>query len=54
MNTIGGLGLFILGMKMMTEGLEITAGKRIKGILGVISSSRIIGCLTGTQVTTVI
>ena len=32
--TIGGLGLFILGMKMMTDGLQMSAGKRIKKILG--------------------
>ena len=54
MNTIGGLGLFLLGMKMMTEGLEMTAGKRIKRILEAISSNRIIGCLTGAGVTAVI
>ncbi|MBF0229094.1 MAG: Na/Pi cotransporter family protein [Desulfamplus sp.] len=52
--TVGGLGLFILGMKMMTEGLEMTAGNRIKRILGAISSNRVIGCLTGAGVTAVI
>ena len=52
--TIGGLGLFILGMKMMTEGLEMTAGNRIKKIMGAISSNRFIGCLTGAGVTAVI
>jgi len=54
MQTIGGLGLFILGIKMMTEGLEMTAGQRIKRILEAISSNRIIGCLTGAGVTAVI
>ncbi len=54
MNTIGGLGLFLLGMKMMTEGLEMTAGQKIKRILEAISSNRIIGCLTGAGVTAVI
>ncbi|MBF0204548.1 MAG: Na/Pi cotransporter family protein, partial [Desulfamplus sp.] len=52
--TIGGLGIFILGMKMMTEGLEMTAGNRIKKILSAISSNRVIGCLTGAGVTAVI
>ncbi|MBF0302332.1 MAG: Na/Pi cotransporter family protein [Desulfamplus sp.] len=52
--TVGGLGLFILGMKMMTEGLEMTAGHRIKKILSAISSNRVIGCLTGAGVTAVI
>ncbi|MBF0241623.1 MAG: Na/Pi cotransporter family protein [Desulfamplus sp.] len=52
--TLGGLGLFILGMKMMTEGLEMTAGHRIKKILSAISSNRVIGCLTGAGVTAII
>ena len=52
--TLGGLGLFILGMKMMTEGLEMTAGPRIKRILGAISSNRFMGCATGAGVTAVI
>ncbi len=52
--TLGGLGLFILGMKMMTEGLQMTAGKRIKKILGAISSNRVIGCLTGAGVTAMV
>ncbi|MBF0258890.1 MAG: Na/Pi cotransporter family protein [Desulfamplus sp.] len=52
--TLGGLGLFIFGMKMMTEGLEKTAGSRIKKVLETISSNRVIGCLTGAGVTAVI
>lgn len=50
-NTLGGLGLFILGMKMMTDGLQMTAGTRIKMILSAVSSNRIIGCATGAFVT---
>ena len=46
--TLGGLGMFILGMKMMTEGLQMTAGKRIKSILSAVSSNRVVGCLTGS------
>ncbi|MEW6674248.1 MAG: Na/Pi cotransporter family protein [Thermodesulfobacteriota bacterium] len=52
--TIGGLGLFILGMKMMTDGLQMSAGDRIRRILGAVSSNRVIGCLTGTGVTAII
>ena len=52
--TIGGLGLFILGMKMMTEGLQLSAGKRIKKILEAVSSNRVIGCLTGAGVTAMV
>ena len=52
--TIGGLGLFILGMKMMTDGLQMSAGKRIKKILSAVSSNRIIGCVTGAGVTAMV
>lgn len=52
--TLGGLGLFILGMKMMTDGLQLSAGDRIKKILSAVSSNRIIGCATGTGITAII
>jgi phosphate:Na+ symporter len=52
--TLGGLGLFILGMKMMTEGLQATAGQRIKRILEAISGNRFMGCATGAGVTAII
>ncbi len=52
--TAGGLGLFILGMKMMTDGLQLIAGERIRRILGAVSANRLIGCLTGIGVTAVI
>ena len=52
--TLGGLGLFILGMKMMTEGLQMTAGDGIKKILSAVSSNRIIGCATGAGVTAIV
>jgi phosphate:Na+ symporter len=52
--TLGGLGLFLLGMKMMTEGLQATAGQKIRRILEAISSNRYIGALTGAGVTAII
>jgi phosphate:Na+ symporter len=52
--TIGGLGIFILGMNMMADGLKMSAGTRIKSILCTISSNRIVGCITGTLVTAVV
>ena len=52
--SIGGLALFILGMKMMTDGLRMSAGKRIKKILCTVSSNRIVGCLTGAGVTAMV
>ncbi len=54
MQTLGGLGLFILGMKMMTEGLQATAGQTIRQILEAISSNKFMGCATGAGVTAII
>jgi phosphate:Na+ symporter len=52
--TLGGLGLFILGMKMMTEGLQATAGQKIKRIMEAISSNRLMGCATGAGITAIV
>lgn len=52
--TLGGLGMFILGMKTMTEGLQATAGQKIRKILEAISSNRFMGCATGAGVTAMI
>ncbi len=52
--TLGGLGLFILGMKTMTDGLQATAGQKIRRILEAISSNRFMGCLTGAGVTALV
>ena len=50
----GGLGLFLYGMKLMSEGLENIAGERLKNILEKITSNKIMGVLVGTAVTAVI
>ncbi len=52
--TLGGLGMFILGMKMMTDGLQMSAGKRIKSILSAVSSNRVVGFVTGAMVTAMV
>jgi phosphate:Na+ symporter len=51
---IGGLGLFLFGMKMMGDGLENAAGERLKGILEKVTSNRFVGVLVGTAVTMII
>lgn len=50
----GGLGLFLYGMKLMSDGLENIAGERLKGILEKITSNKMMGVLVGTIVTAVI
>ena len=46
--------MFILGMKTMTEGLQATAGQRIRRILEAMSSNRFMGCATGAGVAALI
>lgn len=50
----GGLGLFLYGMKLMSDGLENIAGEKLKNILEKITSNKIMGVLVGTAVTAVI
>jgi phosphate:Na+ symporter len=52
--TLGGLGIFILGMKFMTEGLQMAAGNRIRNVLKAVSNNRIIGFITGAGVTALV
>lgn len=51
---LGGLGLFIYGMKLMGDGLEKTAGDKLKKILEVLTTNRFMGVLVGTGVTSII
>lgn len=51
---IGGLGLFLYGMKLMGDGLENSAGDRLKSILEKLTSNRLLAILIGTFVTAVI
>lgn len=51
---IGSLGLFLYGMKIMSEGLEKLAGDRMRSILGAMTRNRFAGVLTGLGVTALI
>ncbi len=43
--TIGGLGLFLYGMQLMSDGLQKIAGDRLRRILEILTSTPIIGVL---------
>ena len=51
---LGGLGLFLFGMKIMSEGLQKIAGERMRQILGALTNNRIVGTLVGIAVTAII
>lgn len=48
---LGGLGLFLYGMKMMGDGLENAAGSKLKFILNKVTANPISSVLVGTIVT---
>ena len=51
---LGGLGMFLYGMSMMSEGLENVAGDRMRRILEVLTSNRFAAVGIGAAVTAVI
>lgn len=50
----GGLGLFLYGMKLMSEGLEKAAGARMRSILEFFTKNRFVGMLVGVVFTAII
>ncbi|MCP4811772.1 MAG: Na/Pi cotransporter family protein, partial [Planctomycetaceae bacterium] len=51
---LGGLGIFFIGMKNMSESLQILAGSLIKKIINALTSNRILAVLVGAFVTTLV
>ncbi len=51
---IGAVGLFLYGMKVMSEGLQKAAGDRLRNILGAMTRNRATGTLTGFFITALI
>lgn len=51
---IGGLAIFLLGMKYMSDGVQATAGERLRKMIAMITDKRIAGCATGAFVTSLI
>ncbi len=51
---VGSLGLFLYGMKLMSEALQKVAGSKMRQILAAMTNSRIKGVFTGLLITTAI
>lgn len=51
---LGAVGLFLYGMKVMSEGLQKAAGDRLRNILGAMTRNRFTGTLTGFFITAII
>ncbi|MBQ2986449.1 MAG: Na/Pi cotransporter family protein [Tyzzerella sp.] len=50
----GGLGMFIYGMQIMSQGLENAAGNRMKSLLEVLTKNKLMGVALGALITAVI
>lgn len=51
---LGGLGMFMFGMKMMSDGLEQTAGDKMRHTLEILTTNRLAGVGVGAAVTALI
>ena len=54
MALIGGIGLFLLGMNMMTDGLKLAAGSLLRDLLSRWTSTRWRGLLAGALITAMV
>ena len=50
----GGLGTFLLGLKLMSDNLQTLAGNRLKPLFNKLSNNRFMGIATGAGITAVI
>ncbi len=51
---IGGLGMFLYGMNIMAEGLQKSAGEKMKRLLEILTKNRLVAILVGAGVTAII
>jgi Na/Pi-cotransporter len=50
----GGLGVFLLGMKNMSEGMQAVAGEKLRKLIGAVTNNRLMACGVGTMVTAIV
>ncbi|KAA3613735.1 MAG: Na/Pi cotransporter family protein [Calditrichaeota bacterium] len=53
-NLVGGLGIFLLGMKYMQQGLQVVAGPKIRQMINSVTSNRFLAVGIGLFVTTLV
>ena len=51
---VGGLGLFLYGMHIMADGLQKSAGDKVKKLMGFFTKNRFIAVLVGAAITAII
>jgi len=53
-SVVGGLGIFLLGMKYMSEGMQAVAGNRLRTMISAVTDNRVMACLIGTLITGIV
>jgi phosphate:Na+ symporter len=53
-HVVGGLGIFLLGLKFMQQGLQVIAGSRIRRMISAVTSNRFLAVGIGLFVTTLV
>ena len=53
-SVVGGLGIFLLGMKHMSEGMQAVAGNKLRALINAVTNNRFIACVVGVIVTAII
>ncbi|GAI13254.1 unnamed protein product, partial [marine sediment metagenome] len=51
---MGGLGLFLYGMQLLSDGLQKVTGDRIQKIMELLTNKPVMGVATGTLLTSII
>ncbi len=51
---VGGLGIFLLGMKNMSEGMQAVAGDRMRSLINAVTNNRFVACGVGLVMTMLI
>lgn len=54
LSLVGSLGMFLYGMKMMSESLQKVAGNKMRAILSAMTSHRVLGIFTGFLITAMV
>jgi phosphate:Na+ symporter len=54
MNVVGGLGIFMLGMKYMSEGMQAVAGNSLRRMISMVTNNRFMATAVGTGVTVLV
>jgi len=53
-DSVGGLFVFIFGMKYMSDGIQAIAGSRLRQLIGSVTDNRLLACGVGVAITSLI